>query len=307
MSSWIRRWGSPDSTSSAPPASVPRLATPTLPRNVIAAVDASDAAGPATTDGCSPFANAGAVAGKIALIERGTCGFAVKARNAAAAGALAAVIYNNAANAAAAPPGMANDAGPAVTIPAVSLARADGLTILGQLGTGVFLQIGVDPTVRAGADALGRARVYAPFPVVGGSSISHYDTVASRNLLMEPAINPDLTHNVKAPSDLTYELLRDFGWYPDADGDLVNDDVDCNSTSDLRATIVIGGIDTGVTNRLFTSGCTSADLIAGLHSAASNHGTFVSGVAHLTNDWAQSGLITGQEKGKVQSAAAKSK
>jgi hypothetical protein len=102
-------------------------------------------------------------------------------------------------------------------------------------------------------------------------------------------------------------LLRDFGWYPDADGDLVNDDVDCNSTSDLRATIVIGGIDTGVTNRLFPSGCTSADLIAGLHSAASNHGTFVSGVAHLTNDWAQSGLMTGQEKEKVQSAAAKSK
>ena len=189
----------------------PPIGSPNVAANVIAAVDASDAAGLATTDGCSPFANAGAVAGKIALIERGTCGFAVKARNAAAAGALAAVIYNNLANAAAAPPGMANDAGPAVPIPAVSLARADGLTILGQLGTGVFLQIGVDPTVRAGADALGRARVYAPFPVVGGSSISHYDTVASRNLLMEPAINPDLTHNVKAPSDLTYELLRDFG------------------------------------------------------------------------------------------------
>ena len=68
-------------------------------------MDAADAAGPSTTDGCSPFTNAGAVAGKIALIERGTCGFAVKARNAAAAGALAAIIYNNPANAAAAPAG----------------------------------------------------------------------------------------------------------------------------------------------------------------------------------------------------------
>jgi hypothetical protein len=274
--------------------------------NVVAVEDAADAAGPATTDGCSPFTNAGAVAGHIALIERGTCGFAVKARNAAAAGALAAVIYNNTANAAAAPPGMADDGGPAVLIPAVSVARADGLVILGQLGSGVSLQIGVDLTLRAGADALGRARVYAPFPVVGGSSISHYDTVASRNLLMEPAINPDLTHNVKAPSDLTYELLRDIGWYPDADGDLVNDEVDCNSQSDLRSTIVVGGIDTGVTNRLFTNGCTSADVIAGLRGAASNHGDFVSGVAHLTDSWAQSGLITGEEKGKVQSAAARS-
>ena len=89
--------------------------------------------------------------------------------------------------------------------------------------------IGVDLTIRAGADALNRARVYAPFPVVGGSSISHYDTVATRNLLMEPAINANLTHNVKAPDDLTFELLRDVGWtFPDADGDGFADDEDCN-------------------------------------------------------------------------------
>ena len=43
--------------------------------------------GPATNDGCSAFTNAAAVAGKIALIERGTCGFALKARNATDAGA----------------------------------------------------------------------------------------------------------------------------------------------------------------------------------------------------------------------------
>ena len=34
---------------------------------------------------------------------------------------------------------------------------------------------------------------------------------------MEPAINPDLTHSVKAPEDLTLELLRDVGWFADAD------------------------------------------------------------------------------------------
>ena len=70
------------------------------------------------------------------------------------------------------------------------------------------MDIAVDLTIRAGADALNRARVYAPFPVVGGSSISHYDTVATRNLLMEPAISSDLTHKVKAPDDLTFELLQ---------------------------------------------------------------------------------------------------
>ena len=67
---------------------------------------------------------------------------------------------------------------------------------------------------------------------------------------MEPAINPDLTHNVKAPFDLTWELLHDVGWtFPDADGDTFADDEDCNANSDVRPTIIIDGIDTGVPNR----------------------------------------------------------
>jgi hypothetical protein len=251
------------------------------------------------------------MAGKIALVERGFCGFAVKARNATDAHAAAVIIYNNAANVNAAPPGMADDGinGAFVLIPTVSLRRADGLAIAGQLATTpVSADIGVDLTIRAGADALNRARVYAPFPVVGGSSISHYDTVATRNLLMEPAINANLTHNVKAPDDLTFELLRDVGWtFPDADGDGFADDEDCNPESDTRPTIVIGGIDTGVPNLLFETGCWSSDLIAEIAAAAGNHGAFVSGVAHLTNEWKAAGLITGEQKGAIQSAAAKYK
>ncbi len=278
--------------------------------NVIAAEDETEvtpAAG-TSTDGCAPFSNAAAVAGKIVLIERGLCGFAQKARNATDAGAIAVIIYNNAANVNAAPPGMADDGinGPFVTIPTVSVRRFDGLAMLAQLGTGVTAGLGVDLAIRAGTDALGRVRVYAPFPVAGGSSISHFDTVASRNLLMEPAINADLTHNVKAPFDLTFELLRDIGWtFPDADGDGFVDDEDCNPTSDTRATIVLGGIDTGVANTLFGTGCTSADLIATLKNGASNHGSFVSAVANLTNQWMASGLISGANKAAVQSAAAR--
>ena len=139
---------------------------------------------------------------------------------------------------------------------------------------------------------------------MGGSSISHYDTVASRNLLMEPAISADLTHRLKAPDDLTFELLRDIGWtFPDADADGVVDDEDCNANSDRRPTIILNGIDTGVPNTLFASGCTSSDLIAQIDSA--NHGGFVSAVAHLTNEWVAAGVISGQQKGAVQSAAAK--
>ena len=124
---------------------------------------------------------------------------------------------------------------------------------------------------------------------------------------MEPAINADLTHNVEAPFDLTRELLHDVGWFPDADGDLIDDAGDCDTSSDLRPTIVVGSIDTGVPNFLFTTGCTGSDLIAAIAAAAGNHGGFVSGVAHLTNDWNKADLISGQQKGAIQSAAAKSK
>ena len=206
----------------------PPVGSPDVIDAVVAAQDAADAAGPATTDGCSPFSNASAILGNIALVERGTCGFAVKARNATNAGASAVVIYNNVANADGAPPGMADDGinGAFVTIPAVSLTRSDGLDIVGEISNGVTAALVVDPNVRAGADPEGRARLYAPNPLVGGSSVSHYDSVASRNLLMEPSINPDLTHEVSAPNDLTLELFRDIGWFPDSDLDGIADELE---------------------------------------------------------------------------------
>jgi hypothetical protein len=204
----------------------PPVGSPNVSDAVVAAQDAANTDGPSTTDGCTAFTNAAAIAGNIALVERGTCGFALKARNATNAGASAVVIYNNEANAGAAPPGMADDGinGAFVTIPAVSMTRPDGLGIVAQLGGGVTAALVVDPNVRAGADPEGRARLYAPNPLVGGSSVSHYDSVASRNLLMEPSINPDLTHEVSAPEDLTLELFRDIGWFPDADVDGIPDD-----------------------------------------------------------------------------------
>jgi len=293
----------------------PPIGSPNVQADVVAAVDVIEPANPptvpapgTTTDGCSPFLNAAAVAGKIALVERGFCGFAQKARNATNAGAAGVMIYNQAANVNAAPPGMADDGinGAFVTIPTVSIRRADGLAILAQ-AVPVNARIGVDATIRAGADALGRVRVYAPFPIVSGSSISHYDTVARRNLLMEPAINPDLTHKVKAPDDLTFELLRDIGWtFPDADSDGVPNDEDCNPNSDLSPTIIIGGINTGVPNTLFPNGCTMADILAQLAADhTNNHGDYVAAVAALTNQWVADGLITGRQKGAIQSAAAR--
>jgi hypothetical protein len=203
----------------------PAIGSPNVTDTVVAAQDAANTTGPSTTDGCTAFTNAAAIAGNIALVERGSCGFALKSRNATNAGASAVLIYNNVANEDAAPPGMADDGvnGSFVTIPVASLTRADGLGIVSQLGGGVTADLIVDPSVRAGASPEGRVRLYAPNPLVGGSSVSHYDAVAFHNLLMEPAINDDLTHEVSAPNDLTLELFRDIGWFPDANLDGIPD------------------------------------------------------------------------------------
>jgi hypothetical protein len=286
----------------------PSVATSNVSGSVVVALDEIEVGGN-QIDGCTPFTNAAEVAGKIALIERGgACGFALKARNATNAGAVAAIIYNQLANGGAAPPGMADDAinGAFVTIPTISLRRLDGVDIFSALPTPVTINIGNNPNIRAGADELNRARVFGVFPVAGGSSISHFDSVARRNLLMEPAINADLTHKVKSPDDLTFELLRDVGWtFPDADADGVVDDEDCNQNSDTSPTIIIGGIDTGVSNTLFPTGCTMSDLLSLLKDPARNHGDYVSAVAHLTNQWVSEGLLTGTQKGAIQNASGK--
>jgi len=76
----------------------------------------------------------------------------------------------------------------------------------------VIGRLGVNTSQFAGADALGRALMYAPNPYQGGSSVSHWDISAFPNQLMEPAINADLTHEVTPPQDLTFRLLQDIGW-----------------------------------------------------------------------------------------------
>lgn len=91
----------------------------------------------------------------------------------------------------------------------------------------------------------------------------------------------------------------------DSDGDGIPNDEDACPDSNLDPTIVIGSCDSGVENLLFASGCTMADLIAECAENASNHGQFVSCVAHLTNTWKHEGLISGRDKGQIQRCAAK--
>ena len=284
----------------------PAIADAPVSGNVVRALDEANTLGPSTFDGCTAITNIADVVGKVALIDRGTCGFAVKVKNAQNAGATAVLIADNVAGSP--PPGLGGT-DDTIFIPSVRITLQDGNTIKSQLANGVNITLGIDYSVYAGADALNRMRVNAPSPVVSGSSISHYDPIASRNLLMEPAINFDLTHKVKAPDDLTFELFKDIGWtFPDADGDGFPDDEDCNPNSDLRATVIIGSINTNVPNRLFDNGCTISDNIAQIAATSlRNHGQFVSRIAAYTNELEAGGIITGKQKGAIQSAAARYK
>lgn len=144
------------------------------------------------------------VAGKIALIDRGTCGFAVKTLNAQLAGAKGVIIGNN-------QPGGAiglGGADPTVTIPAISVSQDDGTAIKANI-PGVSVGFFTDPSRLAGANS-GYVRLYAPATIAPGSSVSHFDTVASPNLLMEPFANSD--SRSARNLDLTPSLMQDIGW-----------------------------------------------------------------------------------------------
>ena len=279
----------------------PPLASPGVTGNVVQALDPANAAGPTTFDACSPLTNAAAVAGNIALVDRATCTFVVKVKNAQNAGAIGVVVADNAAGA---PPAGLGGADPTITIPSVRITLADGNTIKANLASGVNATLGVDLAVYAGADPYGRALLYTPNPVQPGSTISHFDTNAFPNQLMEPAINSDLTHSVKPPQDMTLPEMRDVGWFPDADLDGVSDTVDQCLGSNLSPTVVIDGCNSGVPNTFFFSGCTITDLVMNCAPGARNHGAFVSCVAQVTNNLKKSGIITGAQKGAIQSCAA---
>jgi hypothetical protein len=121
-------------------------------------------------------------------------------------------------NVAGAPPPGLGGTDPTITIPAVRITLADGnalkaaLQFRSRTQSGVVGTLNTDPTQLAGADAAGRVRLFAPNPFQGGSSVSHWDTPAVPNLLMEPSISGDLTHSVMPPQDLTVPQLRDIGW-----------------------------------------------------------------------------------------------
>jgi phospholipase/lecithinase/hemolysin len=72
----------------------------------------------------------------------------------------------------------------------------------------------------------------------------------------------------------------------------------------VAPTVIVGGQDSGVPNLLLSTGSTISDLIALAAIDAENHDQFVTSVASITNDLMKNGLISGSQKGAIQSCAA---
>ncbi|MCU0292234.1 MAG: S8 family serine peptidase [Thermoanaerobaculaceae bacterium] len=110
------------------PSTTAQFGTPPTAAGVTAAVAAALPA-----DGCGALTNPGDVAGRIALVDRGTCNFTVKVKNAQVAGATAVIVADNRLGPLVAMGG--EDA--SVTIPSVLISQPDGTTLRGALPGGV--------------------------------------------------------------------------------------------------------------------------------------------------------------------------
>src|SRR5690606_11840691 len=122
------------------------------------------------SQGCAA-SPANAYAGKIAIVDRGTCAFEIKARLAQDAGAIAVVIANNVAGVIQ----MADDATVVATVPTISVSQADGATLKAGI-PGVTLALSQVDGSFAGTDDAGRVLLYSPATLAQGSTFSHFDT-----------------------------------------------------------------------------------------------------------------------------------
>ena len=146
--------------------------------------------------------------------------------------------------------------------------RRNSATNTGQIvWNGPNVNAGAGALLVSGTDGAGNPRLYAPSPLELGSSISHFDTVAFPNLLMEPFINASLGPEL----DLTLQQMLDVGWLA-ASADLsisVTESADpltAGDPLDLTVTVTNNGpdpadgvmVNTGLSGLLLltsTSGC----------------------------------------------------
>ena len=224
------------------------------------ATDGCSANGAATTNGDTiTYVNAAAVAGKVAVIDRGTCSFEYKSRIAQDNGAVGVIIVNNAAGVIDMAVGAVRTS---VSIPTLMVSQADGAQIKANIAgarAGVLASSGL----LAGADNSGRVRLYTPATYAPGSTFSHFDTALTPNALMEPFDTPEVQGQFNV--DLTPGVFADIGWTLNpGNGKIVGCDTGVDAVA--NAGIVLGANVQATNNLCKTSAGRRTDYTACMYN-----------------------------------------
>ncbi len=116
----------------------------------------------------------GSMTGKMCLVDRGTCTFAVKIANCEAAGAIATIVANNAGN-----PGLMGSAGG--TKPSVMISQADGALIKAQLALPAVVNVTLNNDPNG----------YLALPGTAGDTMASYSARGPR--APDAMLKPDIT------------------------------------------------------------------------------------------------------------------
>ncbi len=177
----------------------PKLTTTPVEGTLAAVDDATGTIG----DACEGPAS---LRGKVAFVEAGGCSDVAKVLSVQGAEAAFAILVDDRLTSSPLAPTGSDDG--KVTIPSVRISQRDASKIRVQLGMSITASLRVDPDRGIGTSATGRVYLNATDPVKIGSSVSHWDPIATPDLLMEPALG-------KTPAlDLTLPLMHDLGWQP---------------------------------------------------------------------------------------------
>jgi hypothetical protein len=121
------------------------------------------------SDSCSSDSVSPEVKGKLALIQRGSCNFSDKVKNAASAGAVGAIIYNNV-------PGSFSASVPNAEIPTVSISLKDGQELIAAIKKGDDVDLTFDKEGHV-------------VPVTTGGTVSSFSSVGpSAELNFKPNV-----------------------------------------------------------------------------------------------------------------------
>jgi hypothetical protein len=157
------------------------------------------------TNGCNPVVNS--VAGKIAVIDRGTCTFVAKALNAQAAGAIGVILLNTATGALPAG-GVFGGASNTVTIPVCMVSNANGVILKAELNAGNTVTACMTlPNVDATVTVDMTGQTVSPLGVYVGYSVEN-GPIQAASMTSNGDGSYSATISAVATSNLSYVFLN---------------------------------------------------------------------------------------------------